>query len=186
MTKIDEKTKSKTQPTFKKRAATMLFSGLKTVGGFVLGGRALKKQAEFIKEDVSRFKSDLAISKLTKNTQARVDEWDSFVIAHGINAQKLKKQYRVRRALAVLLMIALIVCLYFIVVCEHYSVGVACLLISGLLYFQNNFRLYQIRHRQLCPILVFVKHAMSSFKECLPLQLSDDWCVSDKETGQNE
>ena len=162
------------------------FKGLKSAVGFALGGRTLKKQASFIKEDVSRFKADLSVAKLKKSSQARADEWQSFIDTHGITTAQLRNQYRARRGIAALLLIALIICLYFIVVRGHYSVGLACFIIAGLLYFRNNFRLYQIRHRQLCSIKDFLNQAKSSFKECLPLKLSDDWQVLDIDAGQGE
>lgn len=163
-----------------------LFKGLKLAVGFALGGRTLKKQARFIKEDVFRFKADLSVAKRKKPSQAQADEWQSFVDRHGITSQALKNQYRVRRGIAALLLMALISCCYCIVVRGHVSVGLACFVIAGLFYFRNNFRLYQIRHQQLCTITVFLKQARISFKECLPLALPDDWQLSDKQDKKNQ
>ena len=162
------------------------FNGLKSAIVFVSGGRTLKKQASFIKEDMSRFKSDLSAVKMKKSSEARNDEWQTFIETHGITTVQLKGQYRARRGVAALLLFALVICLYFIVVRGLISVGWACFIIAGLLYFRNNFRLYQIRHRQLCSIKAFLKQAKTSFKECLPLKLPDDWQEVDIKAGQGE
>ena len=162
------------------------FKGVKSAASVVFGARTLKQQASYVREDMARFKQDLSVANpLKKQSERRVDEWKTFINRHGINTSQLKNQYRVRRGISALLLMVLFICFYFIVVRGHYNVGTACFLIAGLLYFRNNFRLYQIRHRQLCTMSSFLKQANVAFRECLPLKLPNTWQVLDEAEGSS-
>ena len=154
------------------------FSAIKSALSLISGGSALKKQADFVKSDVSHFKSDFSAVSSAKVSK-KADRWQLFVEAHELTTQNIKAQYRARRHIAGLLICALFVCLYIVTIDACYSIGFACLTVIVLLYVQNVFRLYQIRHRELCTIKHFLCAAKYHFYEFLPLALPSDWQVLD-------
>ena len=54
------------------------------------------------------------------------------------------------------------------------------LIIAGIFYFRNVFRLYQIRHRELCKPHHFLSKVCRSFKEIFPLVLPESWKAFDE------
>jgi len=158
-----------------------------SVACFTLGTKVMKKQVKYLNDDMNHFKEDFKSIKLNNKTGNRhVDEWDSFILTHNISTKKLKTQYKIKRRMSFLLLFIMFLSLCFILIASEYKAGLAGLLISGLFYFVGVFRLYQVRHKTLCKIRVFLHDVKGTLKEVLPLNLPEDWSAINNSEEYNE
>lgn len=161
-----------------------LKKGFKASIGLIFGVRAIKQQKRYMQTDLAHLKKDFLEKSKFTNNKFLIDDWENFINQHHITTAQLKQQYRKRQYFAIFLLVAGIFLLYYLIVEGHVNVSVAGLLIIGLLYFHNNFRLYQIRCRHLCSITYFLNQARKNFHVFLPLNLPANWQVLDESAVQ--
>lgn len=150
-----------------------------TVGGtfsYLLGVQLIKKQIDYTKKDVAHLSDDLKQARgIFKQKPPRIDTWNAMQQTHRISDESLINQYKMRRVVSFILLLALLISLYSVIVSNDLISGLAATLISVLLYFKNTLRLFQIRQRNLCTINDYLKAIKLSLKEILPLALPLNW-----------